>query len=420
MITDIFRSFFRTIGRILAYLFIGAIISWVFFSFKSMSVNAESIKPYMINIWGNSSIPFKSSVTANGSKNGVIQVYTPIALQQYHGGQNPRYLTIEVCAGMYADFEIYNTSTDLNYIDEDITITSVRKDCNNGYSSTNSVFYTIQATIGKWQVGITAGNTQVALASAYFKLTSKSGFNGSFRITNVTLSYDDNIGNTYQENVIMNNTDQIAEDTGGILKTIKSVLTGITNLPSTIANSLKQFFTNIVNAVTNLGTTIGGFFENLTNSIKGFFDNLLTGIIEGLKSLFVPTREQLQEIVNQSTELSENFGFVGQSIDFFLNIFTSFLSMVNQDGCIILPELKLEFSKVNISGFGIDSKMNDWIGWEEQQVCLSDNPILNDNITTIRIITSIVLVCMFVGFGASKFFGILSKHDDSFFRRSAY
>lgn len=265
MMTDIFRSFFRTFGRILAYLFIGAIISWLFFSFKSMSVNAESIKPYMINIWGNSSIPFGSSVSANGSKNGVIQVYTPIALQQYHGGQNPRYLTIEVCASFRADFEIYNTNTDLNYINEDITVTSVRKNCDNGYSSTNSLFYTIQTTIGKWQVGLTAGSTSVALASAYFKLTSKNDYTGKFRITNVTLSYDDNINNTYQENVIMNNTDEIAEDTGGILNTIKSVLTGITNLPSLIWNAIKGGFTSVVNAVTNVVNKITDLFDFFSN-----------------------------------------------------------------------------------------------------------------------------------------------------------
>lgn len=282
MITDIFRSFFRSIGRILAYLFIGAIISWVFFSFKNMSVNAESIKPYMINIWGNSSIPFGSSVAANGSKNGVIQVYTPIALQQYHGGQNPRYLTIEVCSGIYADFEIYNTSTDLNYIDEDITVTSVRKDCNNGYSSTNSILYTIQTTIGKWQVGLTAGSTSVALASAYFKLTSKSGYYGTFRITNVTLSYDDNIGNNYQENVIMNNTDQIAEDTGGILNTIKNVFTGITNLPGNIWNAIKGGFTSVVNAVTSVVNKITDLFDFLSDDSEPDSDISGLGNVSGL------------------------------------------------------------------------------------------------------------------------------------------
>lgn len=326
MITDIFRSFFRTIGRILAYLFIGAIISWVFFSFKSMSVNAESIKPYMINFWGQSSIPFGSSVSANGSKNGVIQVYTPISLQQYHGGQNPRYLTIEVCAGIFADFEIYNTSTDLNYIDEDITVTQTRKNCNNGYSSTNSVFYTIQTTIGKWQVGLTAGSTSVALASAYFKLTSKSGYNGYFRITNVTLSYDDNIGNTYQENVIMNNTDQIAEDTGGILNNIKSVLTGITNLPSNIWNALKTGFNSITDSLSKLPSliwnAIKGGFEAITNALT----TLGNFIIDGLKSLFIP--DDMSFIDGFLESLENKLGFIAsvpiQILDFLLDL-------VNQD-----------------------------------------------------------------------------------------
>lgn len=258
------EKFYKILYTILLILALVCLISFLFIN-NSLSVSAESIKPYMINFWGNSSIPFASSVSANGSKNGVIQVYTPISLQQYHGGQNPRYLTIEVCATISADFEIYNTNTDLNYINEDITVTSVRKNCDNGYSSTNSLFYTIQTTIGKWQVGLNAGNTSVALASAYFKLTNKNSYTGKFRITNVTLSYDDNIGNTYQENVIMNNTDKIAEDTGGILNTIKSVLTGITNLPSLIWNSIKGGFTSVVNAVTSVVNKITDLFDFFSN-----------------------------------------------------------------------------------------------------------------------------------------------------------
>ena len=125
-------------------------------------------------------------------------------------------------------------------------------------------------------------------------------------------------------------------------------------------------------------------------------------IIDALKSLFVPTDDQLYEIVNDSKELSENFGFVGEAVAFFLNIFTSLLGMVNASGCIEMPAFKI----------GATSLFDEHIFWEARNVCLADNLILSANITTIRSITSIVFVSLFVGFATRKFFSILSKSEN--------
>ena len=85
----------------------------------------------------------------------------------------------------------------------------------------------------------------------------------------------------------------------------------------------------------------------------------------------------------------------------FLTIFTSLLGLVNQNGCIQLPEFSI----------GSTSLFEAHTFWESQLVCLSDNAILSSNINTIRTITSIVLVTLFINFAVSKFFGILSKND---------
>jgi len=142
--------------------------------------------------------------------------------------------------------------------------------------------------------------------------------------------------------------------------------------------------------------------------LKGIFtgivelpSKLVNLLIDALKSLFVPSNNQLYEIINDSKELSENFGFVGESINFFINIFTSFLGMVNGNGCVEFPGFSI----------GPTSLFEKVTFWEKQNVCLSDNIILNENIETIRTITSIVLVSLFIGFAASKFFNILSKND---------
>lgn len=175
------------------------------------------------------------------------------------------------------------------------------------------------------------------------------------------------------------------------------------NVEICVGGSFGSWFENVVNG-------IGNFFSNLTNSIGQFFRDLLTGILDGLKALFVPTDNQLYEIINDSKDLAENFGFVGESINFFINIFTSFLGMVNANGCVEFPEFSI----------GSTSLFDKITFWNAQYVCLADNVILSQNINTIRTITSIVLVCLFIGFASSKFFNILSKNDNNQASMDAY
>jgi len=167
--------------------------------------------------------------------------------------------------------------------------------------------------------------------------------------------------------------------------------------------SFGSWFENVVSG-------IGNFFSNLTNSIAQFFRDLLTGILDGLKTLFVPTDEQLYEIINDSKDLAENFGFVGESINFFINIFTSLLGMINANGCVELPEFSI----------GPTSMFEKITFWNSQNVCLADNVILSTHIDTIRTVTSIVLVCLFIGFAAAKFFNILSKNESNQASMDAY
>lgn len=151
--------------------------------------------------------------------------------------------------------------------------------------------------------------------------------------------------------------------------------------------------------------------------LKGIFtgiielpSKLVNLLVNALKSLFVPTDDQLYEIVNESKELTENFGFVGEAVNFFLTIFTSLLGLVNANGCIELPEFSI----------GATSLFEAHTFWQAQNVCLGDNAILSANISTIRTITSIALVSLFINFASRKFFSILSKNDNDQARNDAY
>lgn len=146
---------------------------------------------------------------------------------------------------------------------------------------------------------------------------------------------------------------------------------------------------------------LGSFFSNIITGIIELPSKLVGLLIEALKNLFVPTEEQLQEIITDSQELAENFGFVGETISFFIGIFTSLLGLSNGNGCINFPEFTI----------GGTSLFKSITFWKAQNVCLADNPILSANITTIRTITSIVLVVLFVNFASREFWHVLNKTD---------
>lgn len=148
---------------------------------------------------------------------------------------------------------------------------------------------------------------------------------------------------------------------------------------------------------------LGNFFKNLISGILELPGKLVNLLVTALKELFIPTDDQLYNIINKAQDLTENFGFVGESMNFFINIFTSLLGLVNQNGCINLPEFSI----------GSTSLFESHKFWDAQNVCLADNSILSANIEMIRTITSIALVCLFINFASSKFSSILSKNDNA-------
>lgn len=153
-------------------------------------------------------------------------------------------------------------------------------------------------------------------------------------------------------------------------------------------------------------TSFWTWFERLGNMIGNFFTTLLNGILDGLKALFIPTEKDLNDIIDKSTEISENFGFVGESFAFVIRLFTSIAGMINQDGCLMLPALDLRFGGI----LGLDN----YKIWEDTNVCMSENAWFGNNteaIDIVRTLTTGSLVCGFISFAISQFNQILSKED---------
>ena len=254
----------------------------------------------------------------------------------------------------------------------------------NSYCKTNSgrdgFQYRLYLPVSKWDVG--SGNTRLWAVDDTIKIKSKN-YNALVTIFGVYYTDENITSDGYDFSIIdgqIKNTNSKLDDVNKNQQDTNKKLDEAENTRKGILGTIKDVLSNII---------------NLPKKIVEF-------LIDALKSLFVPTDEQLYEIVNDSKELSENFGFVGQSMSFFINIFTSLLGMVNANGCIEMPAFKI----------GATSLFDEHIFWDARNVCLADNLILSANINTIRTITSIVFVSLFVGFATRKFFSILSKSEN--------
>ena len=118
-----------------------------------------------------------------------------------------------------------------------------------------------------------------------------------------------------------------------IVDTITNIFSSITNLPVNIANSIKGFFDNVVNAVNKVFTAISELPAKIWNLIE-----------TGLKNLFVPTEEDLQEYYDKwNVLMSERFGALYEVVNIVTDFIDSFKSY-NETGTIDFPAVTVDLA----------------------------------------------------------------------------
>lgn len=145
--------------------------------------------------------------------------------------------------------------------------------------------------------------------------------------------------------------------------------------------------------------------KGILETIKSLPKTIVDFIIDGLKNLFIPTEEQISSIITSSKSLSYNFGFIGQIVDFSVQLFTSLLDIVQSNGCVEFPKFSLDFSNIDVIGKNI-------VLWENKNVCLADNEWFGSNsngIIVVRSLTTLILLIVFLNFCNRAVFKILSK-----------
>ena len=150
-----------------------------------------------------------------------------------------------------------------------------------------------------------------------------------------------------------------SEVSGGILGWVKNIWNNLTNLPSNIANK------------------ISGFFSELGNAVNALGDKILNGI----KSLFIPSEESITELKGKFENLlSDRFGAVYESaaiIDNFASAFfnTAQISLATeQSGTIRFPlvEISLAGTVFSFGGWDVDLIPDNFEGIVEMLKILID------------------------------------------------
>lgn len=150
---------------------------------------------------------------------------------------------------------------------------------------------------------------------------------------------------------------------------------------------------------------IWGTIKDVLSNIISLPKKIVEFLVDALKDLFIPTEEQITEIIDDSKELSENFGFIGEGVNFSVQLFTSLLNIGQSTGCVDFPEFSLDFT--NIDSIGHKVKF-----WDKSSVCLADNAWFgtdSNGIIVVRSVTTILLIVIFLNFCYKAFFRVLSK-----------
>ena len=97
---------------------------------------------------------------------------------------------------------------------------------------------------------------------------------------------------------------------------------------------------NIWETIKSFPSTFSKFFTDLGDKIGKFFDNLLTGIINGLKSLFIPSDDFFSNWWNDFKSFMEaKLGFLSKPIDIFITFISSYLNLSDTNIVINIPNI---------------------------------------------------------------------------------
>ena len=318
----------------------------------------------------NPNLPLFFYVNANTTYSPPVYVYT------YDSNTKLPYLEMMFCST--GDFEVTVTNYGYNsYFTDYVELVHLQeRSCNIGdYVGS---YYLVQLNVGKYSSLDDAGEYMV---SSNINFINNNNYMLSVQLQNVFLT-DENMLLDYNENDFedaLGGLEQNQQETNDKLDDLKEE-----------EEETQGILGNIIDTITGIPQTIANFFT------------------EALQYLFIPTEEQFEDLIDKSQELSEDFGFVGQSYSYavdFLNAAISGLRTRNPDP-IQFPGLTIGDTTL-FDGFTIIPQQ--YIDIEENELLYgqgNNSYTIRRNITNF---TSILLIGLFISWGFKEYYRIMSK-----------
>lgn len=209
--------------------------------------------------------------------------------------------------------------------------------------------------------GICSNSSQTA--DFNFKLKSSElpdGYRTSLKL--VYQSFWTNTSNAVPERFYISRYISVVDndDNSGLLKeiisSIKAIPSNISSFFSTLGDRIGQFFADvkqrmidtyngIVYNLSQFKDGVKSWFKELGDRIQQFFVDLYNDIVEGLKSLFIPSDGYFE---SKKTELEnfclQHFGALYQAPDVILDFVNKFVNLTPKQPSITLPAIQFDFN----------------------------------------------------------------------------
>ena len=317
MLNDIFRSFFRTLGRIIAYLFVGYLLMLLF---GQINAKAATIEDYMefgyySNIGGktfdniNQYYVINNGVSTTLTSKLVFDIYESI--EYTPDKQDYYYFTLDYCStGDSTIYDVYSS-----YENKIYGIFNTNQNCNSSTGTTGKIFKMFVKLKLSY---IDTFDTDLKY-SLYFTpswgLNNKMGYNVFLRFLDMqAMTYDSfvDLYNQYSDKDLQEETnsklddlnDSISSDSEdttsgscGIICKLKGIFTGIVELPVKLVNllidALKSLFIPedtdfITNFVESIESKLG-FIAEVPVQIIEFGIDLASAGWEEVTSVSLPS-----------------------------------------------------------------------------------------------------------------------------------
>lgn len=149
---------------------------------------------------------------------------------------------------------------------------------------------------------------------------------------------------------------------------------------SDILKRIDETTTNTDRTMKEVDETTKGIWGTIKEFFGGFFQNLIDSVIH----LFVPTKEEMAELLGRLNDFfAEKFGFLYYPFEFMARLFDALTNFTSK------PETTITFPSFSIMGYQV---------WDDIKFDFNQYAVVVDILTNVRRVTGVFIVFSFINY----------------------